>query len=424
MRLLIFLISSASIFAVNTLDNIEITEEILLGDDNCATFWNTDDFPKVSVSIDTYATDKQRSEVEMAINELNNLNLSLQYELVDSSGLIGFEFIENRASFFDGDRNTSLLELQAFGYTMKEGFLQNQKDNCFYIDQARIVVDKDLNDIHTNQTIFHELMHSAGLGHSSCSSSIMYDGEENTFNIAQLNQLPLETIALNILYSSNPSFVDREFISSTLNSSNLNNLTLCQNQTFEIVSFENNIYVCKISELLSSCFVNTSFIENSTSSDIDLWCDIASSQCDYYPFLEWNYISFDNNNYYCDTNNLCVLESLFNPNMTSQELFSVKCGEEFCEYLESVNESSSTSTENSNELNIPSTTENSNEPKTPSTYLANSSFSQILFFLILLSYIIFKRLKREKVINNNDIIFDDFVLEDEKNEYFTESDFN
>ena len=110
-------------------DNENDLEELLLEHHECGSFWDIAVNPNITVSIETGATNFQKEQLNHSIEEINSLNLGFSYSLIDSGGLISVNFVSSEASFFDGVENVSLDGLQAFGYALKEGYLQPGSEN-------------------------------------------------------------------------------------------------------------------------------------------------------------------------------------------------------------------------------------------------------------------------------------------------------
>ena len=233
------------------------------------------------------ATKFQKEQLNHSIEEINSLNLGFSYNLIDSGGLISVNFVSKDTPFFDGVENVSLDGLQAFGYAIKEGYLQPGSENCFYIDKAEVFVDKDLGEIYTSLTVFHEMLHTTGLNHTSCISSMMYNKEGSPFAVPSFNNLPFDQVALEILYSSNNKLVNNDLMNKYLTANNISVEELCIEQKYEIVLFEDNDYVCDIELTQSPCYATIEFINNQSVS-ADIWCDLKASECGYYSFEDFN----------------------------------------------------------------------------------------------------------------------------------------
>ena len=308
-------------------------EELLLEHHECASFWDITVNPNITVSIETGATNFQKEQLNHSIEEINSLNLGFSYSLVNTGGLISVNFVNNDTSFFDGEENVSLAGLQAFGYALREGYVQPGSDNCFYIDKVEVFVDKDLGEIYTSLTIFHEMLHTTGLKHTSCISSMMYDKEGSPFTVNSFNNLPFDKVALEILYSSNNRLVNNALIKKYLTTNNISVEDLCMEQKYDIVLFEDMNYVCDMELKQSPCYTTLEFTYN-TSAPIDLWCDLNASECDDYPFRDWDAVTFDEKIFYCNSESYCIEKLNFDPNNTSTLTnFEILCGEGFCEYI-------------------------------------------------------------------------------------------
>ncbi len=314
-------------------DNENDLEELLLEHHECASFWDITVNPNITVSIETGATNFQKEQLNHSIDEINSLNLGFSYRFINSGGLISVNFVDNDTSFFDGEENVSLDGLQAFGYALKEGYVQPGSDNCFYIDKAEVFVDKDLDEIYTSLTVFHEMLHTTGLTHTSCISSVMYNKEGSPFTVNSFNNLPLDKVALEILYSSNNRLVNNALIKKYLTTNNISVEDLCIEQKYDIVLFEDMNYVCDMELKQSPCYATLEFTYN-ISAPIDLWCDLDSRECDDYPFRDWDAVTFDEKIFYCNSESYCIEKLNFDPNNTSTLTnFEILCGEEFCEYI-------------------------------------------------------------------------------------------
>jgi len=314
-------------------DNEKDLEELLLEHHECASFWDITVNPNITVSIETGATNFQKEQLNHSIEEINSLNLGFSYRFINSGGLISVNFVDNDTSFFDGEENLSLDGLQAFGYALKEGYVQPGSDNCFYIDKAEVFVDKDLDEIYTSLTVFHEMLHTTGLTHTSCISSVMYNKEGSPFTVNSFNNLPLDKVALEILYSSNNRLVNNALIKKYLTTNNISVEDLCMEQKYDIVLFEDMNYVCDMELKQSPCYTTLEFTYN-TSAPIDLWCDLNASECDDYPFRDWDAVTFDEKIFYCNSESYCIEKLNFDPNNTSTLTnFEILCGEGFCEYI-------------------------------------------------------------------------------------------
>lgn len=314
-------------------DNEKDLEELLLEHHECASFWDITVNPNITVSIETGATNFQKEQLNHSIEEINSLNLGFSYSLVNTGGLISVNFVNNDTSFFDGEENLSLDGLQAFGYALKEGYVQPGSDNCFYIDKAEVFVDKDLDEIYTSLTVFHEMLHTTGLTHTSCISSVMYNKEGSPFTVNSFNNLPLDKVALEILYSSNNRLVNNALIKKYLTTNNISVEDLCMEQKYDIVLFEDMNYVCDMELKQSPCYATLEFTYN-ISAPIDLWCDLNARECDDYPFRDWDAVTFDEKTYYCNLDALCIEESKFNLSSSkSFDDFDIVCDTEYCTYL-------------------------------------------------------------------------------------------
>lgn len=333
-------------------DNENELEELLLGHHECASFWDITANPNITVSIETGATNFQKEQLIHSIQEINSLNLGFSYRLINSGGLIAINFVNNETSFFNGEKNVSLDGLQAFGYALKEGYVQPGSDSCYYIDKAEVFVDKDLDEIYTSLTVFHEMLHTTGLNHTSCISSMMYNKEGSPFTVNSFNNLPFDKVALEILYSSNNRLVNNTLIKKYLTTNNISVEDLCMEQKYDIVLFEDMNYVCDMELKQSPCYTTLEFTYN-TSAPIDLWCDLNAGECDDYPFKYWDAVIFDEKIFYCNNESYCIEKSNFDPNnISTLTNFEIFCGEEFCEYI--------SNTSNEDDLTV-STPSNSQE---------------------------------------------------------------
>lgn len=314
-------------------DNNGYIEEILLEHYECASYWNIVETPLITISLDTYATSFQEEQLNQSIKELNSLKLGFTYSQIDTGGMITVNFVDKDFSFFDGDNYVSLNSLQAYGYAITKGTVQPGSENCFYIDKAEVFVDKDLDDIYTSLTVFHEILHSAGFNHSSCISSMMYNKEGSPFVIPSFSNLPLDKEAFKILYSSNNTLINNEAIKEYLATNKISPDNLCKDNRYEIVSFEEKHHVCDKEQLQSPCYSTTEFITNS-STPADIWCDLTARECDDFPFKEWSSINFDGKVFYCNSESYCIEVVNFDKNDPStQTNFEILCGDEYCEYL-------------------------------------------------------------------------------------------
>ena len=398
-------------------DNENDLEELLLGHYECASYWDIAVNQNITVSIETGATNYQKEQLNHSIEEINSLNLGFSYSLIDSGGLISVNFVSSESSFFDGVENVSLDGLQAFGYALKEGYLQPGSENCFYIEKAEVFVDKDLGEIYTSLTVFHEMLHTTGLNHTSCISSMMYNKDGSPFTVASFKHLPFDKVALEILYSSNKTLVNNELIKKYLVNNNISVEELCTEQKYEIVLFEESNYVCSMELIQSPCYATIEFISN-PSAPADIWCNLNAGECDDYPFKDWNAINFDEKIFYCNLEDLCIEQSNFDPNKASTLTnFEILCGEEFCEYLSNY----------SNENNLTSAPESNSQEST------NFDITGVIGFLFIL--IVFRKLYldtlKKKQVNRVEINEDSSsIIQDidgnfgDTKELFDENDFN
>ena len=336
-----FILATAFSLNFTSLTNLPIShsenendlEELLLEHYECASYWDISATQNITVSLETDATSYQKKQLNNSIEEINSLNLGFTYSLIDSGGLISINFVSSETPFFDGVEYVSLDDLQAFGYAIKEGYIQPGSENCFYIDQAEVFVDKDLDEIYTSLTVFHEVLHTTGLNHTSCISSMMYNKEGSPFTVPSFNNLPLDKLALEILYSSNNRLVNHELIKKHLTNNNISIEELCIEQKYEIVLFEGSNYICDVEPTQSPCYATTEFTNNKSAA-VDIWCDLNTSECDDYPFRDWDAINFNEKTYYCNLDDLCIEESKFNSSSSkSFDDFDIVCGTEYCTYL-------------------------------------------------------------------------------------------
>ena len=397
-------------------DNENDLEELLLGHYECASYWDIAVNQNITVSIETGATNFQKEQLNHSIEEINSLNLGFSYSLIDSGGLISVNFVSSEASFFDGVENVSLDGLQAFGYALKEGYLQPGSENCFYIEKAEVFVDKDLGEIYTSLTVFHEMLHTTGLNHTSCISSMMYNKDGSPFTVASFKHLPFDKVALEILYSSNKTLVNNELIKKYLVNNNISVEELCTEQKYEIVLFEESNYVCSMELIQSPCYATIEFISN-PSAPADIWCNLNAGECDDYPFKDWNAINFDEKIFYCNLEDLCIEQSNFDPNKASTLTnFEILCGEEFCEYLSNY----------SNENNLTSAPESNSQESTnfDITGVIGFLFILIVFRKLYLDTLKKKQVNRVEINEDSSSIIQDFDgnFGDTK-ELFDENDF-
>jgi len=397
-------------------DNENDLEELLLGHYECASYWDIAVNQNITVSIETGATNYQKEQLNHSIEEINSLNLGFSYSLIDSGGLISVNFVSSESSFFDGVENVSLDGLQAFGYALKEGYLQPGSENCFYIEKAEVFVDKDLGEIYTSLTVFHEMLHTTGLNHTSCISSMMYNKDGSPFTVASFKHLPFDKVALEILYSSNKTLVNNELIKKYLVNNNISVEELCTEQKYEIVLFEESNYVCSMELIQSPCYATIEFISN-PSAPADIWCNLNAGECDDYPFKDWNAINFDEKIFYCNLEDLCIEQSNFDPNKASTLTnFEILCGEEFCEYLSN----------SSNENNLTSAPESNSQESTnfDITGVIGFLFILIVFRKLYLDTLKKKQVNRVEINEDSSSIIQDFDgnFGDTK-ELFDENDF-
>jgi len=397
-------------------DNENDLEELLLGHYECASYWDIAVNQNITVSIETGATNYQKEQLNHSIEEINSLNLGFSYSLIDSGGLISVNFVSSESSFFDGVEKVSLDGLQAFGYALKEGYLQPGSENCFYIDKAEVFVDKDLGEIYTSLTVFHEMLHTTGLNHTSCISSMMYNKDGSPFTVASFKYLPFDKVALEILYSSNKTLVNNELIKKYLVNNNISVEELCTEQKYEIVLFEESNYVCSMELIQSPCYATIEFISN-PSAPADIWCNLNAGECDDYPFKDWNAINFDEKIFYCNLEDLCIEQSNFDPNKASTLTnFEILCGEEFCEYLSNY----------SNENNLTSAPESNSQESTnfDITGVIGFLFILIVFRKLYLDTLKKKQVNRVEINEDSSSIIQDFDgnFGDTK-ELFDENDF-
>jgi len=397
-------------------DNENDLEELLLGHYECASYWDIAVNQNITVSIETGATNYQKEQLNHSIEEINSLNLGFSYSLIDSGGLISVNFVSSESSFFDGVENVSLDGLQAFGYALKEGYLQPGSENCFYIEKAEVFVDKDLGEIYTSLTVFHEMLHTTGLSHTSCISSMMYNKDGSPFTVASFKYLPFDKVALEILYSSNKTLVNNELIKKYLVNNNISVEELCTEQKYEIVLFEESNYVCSMELIQSPCYATIEFISN-PSAPADIWCNLNAGECDDYPFKDWNAINFDEKIFYCNLEDLCIEQSNFDPNKASTLTnFEILCGEEFCEYLSNY----------SNENNLTSAPESNSQESTnfDITGVIGFLFILIVFRKLYLDTLKKKQVNRVEINEDSSSIIQDFDgnFGDTK-ELFDENDF-
>ena len=397
-------------------DNENDLEELLLGHYECASYWDIAVNQNITVSIETGATNYQKEQLNHSIEEINSLNLGFSYSLIDSGGLISVNFVSSESSFFDGVENVSLDGLQAFGYALKEGYLQPGSENCFYIEKAEVFVDKDLGEIYTSLTVFHEMLHTTGLSHTSCISSMMYNKDGSPFTVASFKHLPFDKVALEILYSSNKTLVNNELIKKYLVNNNISVEELCTEQKYEIVLFEESNYVCSMELIQSPCYATIEFISN-PSAPADIWCNLNAGECDDYPFKDWNAINFDEKIFYCNLEDLCIEQSNFDPNKASTLTnFEILCGEEFCEYLSNY----------SNENNLTSAPESNSQESTnfDITGVIGFLFILIVFRKLYLDTLKKKQVNRVEINEDSSSIIQDFDgnFGDTK-ELFDENDF-
>jgi len=397
-------------------DNENDLEELLLGHYECASYWDISVNQNITVSIETGATNYQKEQLNHSIEEINSLNLGFSYSLIDSGGLISVNFVSSESSFFDGVENVSLDGLQAFGYALKEGYLQPGSENCFYIEKAEVFVDKDLGEIYTSLTVFHEMLHTTGLNHTSCISSMMYNKDGSPFTVASFKHLPFDKVALEILYSSNKTLVNNELIKKYLVNNNISVEELCTEQKYEIVLFEESNYVCSMELIQSPCYATIEFISNPSAS-ADIWCNLNAGECDDYPFKDWNAINFDEKIFYCNLEDLCIEQSNFDPNKASTLTnFEILCGEEFCEYLSNY----------SNENNLTSAPESNSQESTnfDITGVIGFLFILIVFRKLYLDTLKKKQVNRVEINEDSSSIIQDFDgnFGDTK-ELFDENDF-
>jgi len=397
-------------------DNENDLEELLLGHYECASYWDISVNQNITVSIETGATNYQKEQLNHSIEEINSLNLGFSYSLIDSGGLISVNFVSSESSFFDGVEKVSLDGLQAFGYALKEGYLQPGSENCFYIEKAEVFVDKDLGEIYTSLTVFHEMLHTTGLNHTSCISSMMYNKDGSPFTVASFKHLPFDKVALEILYSSNKTLVNNELIKKYLVNNNISVEELCTEQKYEIVLFEESNYVCSMELIQSPCYATIEFISNPSAS-ADIWCNLNAGECDDYPFKDWNAINFDEKIFYCNLEDLCIEQSNFDPNKASTLTnFEILCGEEFCEYLSNY----------SNENNLTSAPESNSQESTnfDITGVIGFLFILIVFRKLYLDTLKKKQVNRVEINEDSSSIIQDFDgnFGDTK-ELFDENDF-
>ena len=110
-----------------------------------------------------------------------------------------------------------------------------------------------------------------------------------------------------------------------------------------------------------------------------------ASECDDYPFKDWNAINFDEKIFYCNSDDLCIEQSNFDPNKVSTLTnFEILCSEEFCEYL--------SNSSNKNDLTA-APTSNSQE----STNFDIVGVIGFIFILIVLRKLYVDTLKKEQV---------------------------
>lgn len=409
--------SSLSALPTLNTNNQNNIEELLLEHHECATFWDKTANPIITVSIETSVTNFQKEQLNHSIEEINSLNLGFTYNLVNTGGLISVNFVSKDTSFYNGEEEVSLDKLKAFGYALKEGYVQPGSENCFFIDNAQVFVDKDLDEIYTSLTVFHEMLHTTGLNHTSCISSIMYNKEGTPFTVPSFNKLPLDQIALEILYLSNSRPVNKESIKQYLNSNNISVEELCVEERYEIVLFEDSNYVCDKELEQSPCYSSTEFISN-LSAPPDIWCDLIVSECDDYPFRDWDAINFDEKIFYCNNEGYCIEQLNFDPNNASTlTTFDILCGQEFCEYISS------------------SSKEGNSITTTPTYSQESADFDILVIVGFLLILLVFRKLYldtlKKKQVNRVEVGEDSsyFNQDFERNfndtkELFDENDFN
>jgi len=387
MKLLFTALLVVSTPLFNNTSNQTYLEELLLGSDSCATFWNIEAFPKVSISVDKSNTVFQNEQVSFAVNEINSLGLSIQYQLVNTNPSISVEFIGGDENFSDDGVLKTLNELNAYGYTITEGASQFYGSDCFYIEKAKVYINKDLSKIQTSQTVFHEMMHTLGLGHTTCQDSIVYGSDDQYFIKTGFNNLKLETTALNILYSTKNSIIDKSYISDFLNFENFTQNSLCNEPEFKIITFENNDYICNLNKTsLNECSTSLTFANK--SSIVELWCDFETFECDDYPFKQWDQIQFDEKIFYCNSENICIEQSIFNINDIKTSDYSIKCFTDYCEYLDGKKKSQATTPSNNF---IP---QDENEIRSEIDLGKAITF---MVFLLLLRTVYLNKLKKERL---------------------------
>ena len=115
----------------------------------------------------------------------------------------------------------------------------------------------------------------------------MYNKEGSPFAVPSFNNLPLDQVALEILYSSNSKLVNNDLMNKYLTTNNNSVEELCIEQKYEIVLFEDNDYVCDIELTQSPCYATIEFVNNQSVS-ADIWCDLKASECGYYSFEDFN----------------------------------------------------------------------------------------------------------------------------------------
>jgi len=260
------------------------------------------------------------------------------------------------------------------------------------------------------------MLHTTGLNHTSCISSMMYNKDGSPFTVASFKHLPFDKVALEILYSSNKTLVNNELIKKYLVNNNISVEELCTEQKYEIVLFEESNYVCSMELIQSPCYATIEFISN-PSAPADIWCNLNAGECDDYPFKDWNAINFDEKIFYCNLEDLCIEQSNFDPNKASTLTnFEILCGEEFCEYLSNY----------SNENNLTSAPESNSQESTnfDITGVIGFLFILIVFRKLYLDTLKKKQVNRVEINEDSSSIIQDFDgnFGDTK-ELFDENDF-